>query len=133
MKSAGGSAGIAARRLGAAYAHLLEDGAVAEIDVDEEFWTSGVAALPPGRLVSAFENDADWTMWERHPAGDEFVMLLSGRMRMILEEGDGTREITLGPEEFVVVPRGVWHTADVLEPGRALFITNGEGTAHRPR
>ena len=26
-----------------------------------------------------------------------------------------------------------WHTADVHEPGSALFITPGRGTEHRPR
>ena len=35
--------------------------------------------------------------------------------------------------ERVLNPPGVWHTADVHEPGDALFITPGEGTEHKPR
>ena len=42
--------------------------------------------------------------------------------RIELHAGDG-----------VLNPPGVWHTADVHEPGDALFITPGAGTEHRPR
>ncbi|MEO6277202.1 hypothetical protein [Roseateles sp.] len=30
-----------------------------------------------------------------------------------------------------VVPRGVWHTAEVFRPSRMFFITVGAGTEHR--
>ena len=33
----------------------------------------------------------------------------------------------------VVNPAGVWHTADVHEPGDILSITPGRGTEHKPR
>jgi hypothetical protein len=33
----------------------------------------------------------------------------------------------------VVIPPGAWHIARVLEPGRMLGVTFGEGTQHRPR
>jgi hypothetical protein len=39
----------------------------------------------------------------------------------------------LQPGEAMVNPRGVWHTADVHEPGKGLFVTPGRGTEHRPR
>jgi hypothetical protein len=32
----------------------------------------------------------------------------------------------------MINPPNVWHTARVHEPGRALFITPGRGTEHRP-
>jgi hypothetical protein len=41
--------------------------------------------------------------------------------------------IELRDRATVVVPRGTWHTAKVLEPSEALHITWGEGTQHRPR
>jgi hypothetical protein len=31
-------------------------------------------------LVATFAFDADWPTWERHPAGDELVCLLSGEV-----------------------------------------------------
>jgi quercetin dioxygenase-like cupin family protein len=86
-----------------------------------------------GRMVSLFTMDADWTTWEVHPAGDEAVICLEGRFRLIQEVDGAERSVEVGPAEYVVNPPGVWHTADVLEPGRALFITPGRGTTHRPR
>jgi quercetin dioxygenase-like cupin family protein len=86
-----------------------------------------------GRLVMVFEGSGSWDVWERHPAGDEVVICLSGRMTVI-QEIDGRNEaIGLGPYEAIVNPPGVWHTADVDEPVRFLTITPGQGTAHRPR
>ncbi|HLT70824.1 MAG TPA: hypothetical protein VKZ72_11690 [Acidimicrobiales bacterium] len=33
----------------------------------------------------------------------------------------------------VVDPPGLWHTADVHEPGTARYATLGRGTEHEPR
>ena len=86
-----------------------------------------------GRLVMIGANEATWTSWERHPAGDEVVVLLSGRTTLI-QDVDGREErVELRPGQAVINPRGVWHTADVHEPGQALYITPGRGTEHRPR
>jgi uncharacterized cupin superfamily protein len=86
-----------------------------------------------GRLVVLSRSDADWTAWERHPAGEELVFLLEGRMTL-LQDRDGTEvRIPMTGGQAVVNPKGVWHTADVHEPGRVLYITPGLGTEHRPR
>lgn len=88
---------------------------------------------PEGRLVMAFEDSGSWDAWERHPAGDEVVICLSGRMT-IIRDLDGEHDpVELGPCEAMVNPAGVWHTADVHEPVRFLAITPGLGTEHRPR
>lgn len=85
-----------------------------------------------GRLVCVLAQDATWNAWERHPAGEEVVVLLSGRVDLV-QEIDGTeRVVPLRPGEAAVNPRNVWHTARVHEPGSALFITPGEGTESRP-
>lgn len=86
-----------------------------------------------GRLVVMFESTESWTSWERHPAGEEAVLLLSGRIDLIQEIDGAPRRVELKPGQAVVNPPGVWHTADVHEPGQALFITSGKGTEHRPR
>lgn len=86
-----------------------------------------------GRLVMIGDAEATWTSWERHPAGEEVVVLLSGRITVI-QELDGTPQPSeLRAGQAIINPTGVWHTADVHEPGRALFITPGRGTEHRPR
>lgn len=82
-------------------------------------------------LVALYAFDADWNNWERHPHGDEIVILLSGAAEMILRRKDGDDRIRLEvPEQYVVIPRNTWHTARVLAPARMLFITPGEGTEH---
>jgi quercetin dioxygenase-like cupin family protein len=86
-----------------------------------------------GRMVVMNEQAETWPTWERHPAGDELVLLLEGRVDLI-QEIDGREVRTeLRAGQAVINPPGVWHTADVHEPGRALFITPGAGTEHRPR
>jgi mannose-6-phosphate isomerase-like protein (cupin superfamily) len=83
-------------------------------------------------LVSVHEFSQPWATWERHPAGDEIVLLLSGRATMLLRTADGDESIRLEePGTYVVVARGIWHTAQTSEPTRMLFITPGEGTENR--
>jgi catechol 2,3-dioxygenase-like lactoylglutathione lyase family enzyme/uncharacterized cupin superfamily protein len=86
-----------------------------------------------GRLVMIGGNEESWTSWERHPAGDEVVVLLSGRVTLVQEIAGREERIDLEAGHAVINPRGTWHTADVHEPYQALFVTPGRGTEHRPR
>lgn len=86
-----------------------------------------------GRLVGMFHQTESWTSWERHPAGEEVVLLVSGRADLIQEIDGEERRVPLLPGQAVVNPTGVWHTADVHEPGEILTITPGRGTHHKPR
>ena len=90
------------------------------------------ADLQEGRLVTAAHWKEDWSVWERHPAGDEIVFVLWGRADLILEEDGGERIVPLPSGHACIVPRGVWHTARVPEPTNALAITRGAGAEHRP-
>ena len=63
---------------------------------------------------------------------DEFVVLLSGTADLVFATTDGEDVVALsGPGSYVIVPRGVWHTARVHEPTQMLFVTPGEGTENR--
>ena len=77
--------------------------------------------------------DHDWTIWERHTAGDEVVVVLSGHMTLVQHLGDEPERIDLRAGHAAINPRGVWHASDVHKRGQALFITAGRGTEHRPR
>jgi mannose-6-phosphate isomerase-like protein (cupin superfamily) len=88
---------------------------------------------PDGRLVTVSPQEQSWTMWERHPAGDEVVVQLSGRVVVIQDTPAGERRLEVGAGQALINHKGVWHTADVIEPGETLFITPGVGTEHRPR
>ncbi len=85
-----------------------------------------------GRLVCVTEEQATWDSWERHPSGDEVVVLLSGRVDVIQEIDGAERVVELRAGHAMVNPHNVWHTTRVHEPGTALFITPGAGTEHRP-
>lgn len=87
-----------------------------------------------GRLVSMHCFHESWDSWEMHPAGDEVVVCVSGRMTLHQERADGTLvSAAISAGEFVINPPGVWHTADVEDSATALFITPGLGTEVRPR
>lgn len=86
-----------------------------------------------GTLISAYTFENDWTSWERHPKGDEIVVCTAGRMQVILDKPDGEERVMLSPGEAVIVPKNTWHTANVAEMSRGLFITFGEGTENKPR
>lgn len=80
-------------------------------------------------LISSFEFSSDWQSWEMHPAGDEVVILLSGRATFILDTKEGYRDVSLESSgTYIVVPREMWHTAKTDRPTRMIFITPGEGT-----
>jgi mannose-6-phosphate isomerase-like protein (cupin superfamily) len=83
-------------------------------------------------LVSEHEFSMSWPAWERHPAGDEIVVLLSGRVEMVMRKDGNDECVSLTePGSFVVVPAGTWHTARTSVATRMLFVTPGEGTEHR--
>lgn len=83
-------------------------------------------------LISAHDFAEDWSTWEKHPAGDEIVVLLSGSATMVLHTDSGEQSVMLTDAgSYVVVPRNTWHTVRVSEPVRMLFITPGEGTENQ--
>jgi mannose-6-phosphate isomerase-like protein (cupin superfamily) len=124
-------------RVTSTFARLAADGAVEPLAVTPDFF----ARLEAGQLgsfhgeflVSCHDFAGDWPVSEMHPLGDEIVCLLSGSMTFVFERPEGHTTVPLAePGAWIVVPRGVWHTAKVPVPSRALFITAGEGTQHRP-
>ena len=121
---------------GKTFVILGNDGATNPVTVTDSFWPDLVSGkLGDGRLVSAYEFDGAWDSWEVHPNGDEIVLLISGSVEMTLENPDGERDsVSMStPGQFVIVPRGTWHTATAAEKGtRMFFITDGEGTENRP-
>jgi mannose-6-phosphate isomerase-like protein (cupin superfamily) len=118
--------------LGLNFIHLSEGPAVVPLPVGADFWQN-VAFLPAGRLVSLITTAENWRGWEVHWHGDEVVLQMTGAMELVLEWPEGPSSVVLRPGMFYIVPAGTWHTANVVEPGAALFITLGHGTEGRPR
>ncbi len=87
----------------------------------------------PGRIIMVELTPTDWPAWECHTQGDEIVIVLEGRGEFIHEISGEERRMPFGPGCTFINPGGVWHTADVTEPMRAIYITPAPGTEHRPR
>lgn len=118
-----------------AYATLAAGGDVEIFDGGAGFWSrtrDELDKIGENWLISEYDFAADWATWEMHPHGDEIVYLLSGDMDFLLELEGVVEEIALRGRGFVIVPRGVWHTARILRPSRVLTFTRGTGTTHKP-
>jgi mannose-6-phosphate isomerase-like protein (cupin superfamily) len=121
--------------LGQVVAALYRDGTSEVIGIE-------AGKAPPVRLdgftVGApFMTQSAPHRGELHPDGDELLYLISGRVDVVLDDGDlenvGTEEVTtLEPGDAFIVPKGVWHRVDVLEPSHFVHITPGPGSGHRP-
>jgi len=126
------------------YLLLETDGTAVPLPGGETFWTQLMSGRPTdagvqrlmgathGRLLSAIPMDEDWTNWERHPAGDEILFLVSGELTLVLEEDGEERFLELKAGKLAIVPRGVWHTARMSTACVLLALTDGLGTEHRP-
>jgi mannose-6-phosphate isomerase-like protein (cupin superfamily) len=57
-------------------------------------------------------------VWHSHPDTDDFFLVLKGRLTIKLRDGD----VTLGPGELYVVPRGVEHCPVADEEVHLLLI-----------
>ena len=117
------------------YLHLHTDAEVHLEPVTPEFWPQigDRSDLQTGRLITGMATDSDWPTWEVHPAGDEVIILTAGVSRFHLDDGNDVTEHVVAAPRYLLMPKGVWHTMDVVEPGRAVVITWGEGTEMRPR
>jgi quercetin dioxygenase-like cupin family protein len=121
--------------LASTYVALDDSGGARPLPVTADFWS----ALASGRLgefsrmVSFYEFDKDWTSWEKHPAGEEFVCLMQGEVDLVLEQNGRETVVVLNePGSYVLVPKDTWHTAHVRKPAKMIFITPGEGTQNKP-
>jgi mannose-6-phosphate isomerase-like protein (cupin superfamily) len=57
-------------------------------------------------------------IWHKHEESDDFFLVLHGRLTIRLRDG----EVTLGPGEMFVVPRGVEHQPFAEEETHILLI-----------
>lgn len=68
---------------------------------------------------------------ERHPDGDEVLHLASGRATVVFTD-DPLPDVELEAGDTVIVPRGLWHRVDILEPSRIVYLTPGQNNEVRP-
>jgi mannose-6-phosphate isomerase-like protein (cupin superfamily) len=63
-------------------------------------------------------------VWHHHDHEDELFLVVKGRLRMQLREGD--REV--GPGEFIIVPRGTEHCPRALTDEVHVVLLEPKGT-----
>ena len=67
---------------------------------------------------------------EMHPDGDEILYLISGRVRVVFLD-DSEDDIDMRPGDGMVVPKGVWHRVDIIEPCQIVYVTPGPNNEFR--
>lgn len=67
---------------------------------------------------------------EMHPDGDEVLYLISGRARVVFLDTDDA-DIEMQPGNGLVIPKGVWHRVDILEPCQIVYLTPGPNNQYR--
>ncbi len=68
---------------------------------------------------------------EMHPDGDEILYLISGRVKVIFLDDD-EQDADVGPGDGLVVPKGMWHRVDIIEPSQIVYLTPGPNNQFRP-
>ena len=68
---------------------------------------------------------------ERHLGGDEVLYLIDGRAKLIFTD-DPEPDVDLMPGDVVIVPKGLWHRVEILEPCHLVYLTPGPNNEVRP-
>ena len=122
--------------INASFVHLQEDLRGELLPGGDAFWAALAKGAYPqldrGRLLSSYDFSEPWPTWERHLAGEEIVLLLSGTVELVLEaERDEQLVLLDRVGAFALVPKGVWHTARTTQASCLMFVTPGGETQHR--
>jgi mannose-6-phosphate isomerase-like protein (cupin superfamily) len=87
-----------------------------------DHWAPRVVAEFNGHDVMVVKVKGEFR-WHQHDETDDFFLVLSGRIRIRMHEGD----VLLGPGELFVVPKGVQH-CPVAEQEAHLLLIEPTGT-----
>lgn len=68
---------------------------------------------------------------EMHPDGDEVLYLISGRVSLVFLDSPED-DIEMRPGDGFIVPKGMWHRVDVIEPCQIVYVTPGPNNEFRP-
>jgi mannose-6-phosphate isomerase-like protein (cupin superfamily) len=69
-----------------------------------EQWAPKIVGVVDDYEVKIVKIEGDF-VWHRHADADELFLIVEGKLRMDFRD----RQVTVGPGEMIVVPRGVEH------------------------
>ena len=115
------------------FIHLGDGGSAEPVNGTPSFWSEPRDGLVVGACDFTAPRDLHSSMQEMHPEADEVLLLVSGALGVVLEDGDALSTIALKSGQAAIVPRGVWHHLELREPGRLVFINSRTGMQSRPR
>jgi len=83
----------------------------------DQHWSPRIVADYNGNDVLVVKVKGEF-VWHSHPDTDDFFLVLKGRLTIQMRDGD----VTLGPGELYVVPKGVEHCPVAEEETHLLLI-----------
>lgn len=88
---------------------------------EETGWSSQLAAYRDGGIfVVHYAGDGEW---ERHPQGDEIVMLVDGETTLVLLRDGREERHPMQSGQLFVVPENVWHRFESPTAVKVLTVT----------
>jgi PhnB protein len=88
---------------------------------DADAATHNVAKI--GNLTLGVMSYTGQTPWERHPDGDELLLVLDGELELTALTDDGPVKRTLRAGEAFVCPQGLWHRQNAEKSVSMLYGT----------
>ena len=107
-----------------AVGHLRKDSAMMEainlrdkLSKFSDHWQPRVVGQFNGHDLMVVKVQGEF-VWHEHEATDDFFLVLKGQLTIRMHDGD----VTLGPGELFVVPKGVQHCPCAAEEAHLLLI-----------
>ena len=89
----------------------------AKLSLLDEPWSPKIVAELNDTYVKVVKLEGEF-VWHHHDDEDELFLVVSGRMRMELRDGN----VVVGPGELIVVPKGVEHRPVAEEETHVVLI-----------
>lgn len=93
-----------------------------KLDMFTDHWSPKIVSQFNGHDVMVVKVKGEF-VWHAHPETDDFFLVLKGRLVIQLRDGD----VTLGPGDLYVVPKGAEHRP-VAEEETHLLLIEPHGT-----
>jgi mannose-6-phosphate isomerase-like protein (cupin superfamily) len=95
-----------------------------KLSLINDYWNPRIVGELNGQYLKLVKFQGPFT-WHHHETEDEMFLVVKGRFRMELREGDGEeaqRDVWIEEGEIIIVPRGVEHRPVAEEECHVLLF-----------